>query len=57
VVRRNQLRRRLREVTRRKILPQLTALDVVLRARARAYEAPFADLAADLEQWQRSHSA
>lgn len=50
-VARNKLRRRLRELGRRRILPRLRPLDVVLRTRARAYTARFADLAADLESW------
>jgi ribonuclease P protein component len=48
-VRRNLLRRRLREIGRRSVLPRLTApLDIAVRARAVAYAAPFAALHAEL---------
>ena len=41
-VRRNQLRRRLREIGRRHVLPVLeTPTDALVRARPAAYEAPF----------------
>ncbi len=41
-VARNRLRRRLREIGRRYVLPVLAApLDVGIRARPAAYEAPF----------------
>ncbi|MDH4043402.1 MAG: ribonuclease P protein component [Gemmatimonadota bacterium] len=51
-VARNQLRRRLREQARRRLLPQLPALDIVIRARPPAYTAVLADLTRDLEQWR-----
>lgn len=53
-VERNRLRRRLRELGRRRILPRLRPMDVVLRTRVHAYSARFADLAADLELWLSS---
>jgi len=44
-VHRNQLRRRLREIARRLVLPVLpTPTDVGVRARATAYEAPYETL-------------
>ncbi|UCD23268.1 MAG: ribonuclease P protein component [Gemmatimonadota bacterium] len=53
---RNRLRRKLREIARRSVLPELASMDVVLRTRASAYEAEFRDLAADLERWLQSLS-
>ena len=53
-VRRNQLRRRIREIARRRILHRLAAVDVVIKSRAAAYEADVDTLARDLEQWLSS---
>lgn len=53
-VRRNLLRRQLREIARRRILPRLAAVDVVIKSRAAAYDAPFDALTQDLEQWLSS---
>lgn len=53
-VRRNLLRRRLREIARRRILPRLAAVDVVVKSRAGAYDADVGTLANDLEQWLSS---
>jgi ribonuclease P protein component len=50
-VARNRLRRRLREIWRRRIAAQLSAVDVVVRARREAYRASYADLSADLVDW------
>lgn len=47
-VARNRLRRRLREILRREVLPVLPAIDLVVRARRTAYAAPFAVLRAEL---------
>ena len=48
-VERNRLRRRLREIGRRRILPVLAVpTDVAVRARANAYTASFAVLATEL---------
>jgi len=47
-VARNRLRRRLREILRRDILPQLPPIDVVIRAKRATYAAPFAVLRAEL---------
>jgi ribonuclease P protein component len=54
-VRRNLLKRRLREALRRQLLPRLDrtgiASDVLVRARREAYDVPYADLTAQLEEW------
>ena len=51
-VARNRLRRRLREIWRREILPQQPAADLIIRARREAYDAPFADLRSQLLAWR-----
>jgi ribonuclease P protein component len=52
-VARNLLKRRLREIGRRRLLPALrgagVGLDVLVRARPQAYEADFADLREQLD--------
>lgn len=54
-VRRNGLKRRLRELLRREVLPRLDEVgarrDVLVRARREAYEARYIDLASELEGW------
>jgi ribonuclease P protein component len=45
---RNQLKRRVREIVRVEVLPNLPAVDLVLRARPTAYALPFDALAAEL---------
>jgi ribonuclease P protein component len=52
VVRRNRLRRRLREYARRRVLRGLPGGDLVIRARPPAYAAHSVALAADLERWR-----
>ena len=47
-VARNRLRRRLREILRRVVAPQLPPIDLVVRAKRAAYSAPFAMLRAEL---------
>lgn len=47
-VARNRLRRRLREILRREVLATLAPVDLVVRAKRVAYEAPFAALRAEL---------
>jgi ribonuclease P protein component len=47
-VARNQLRRRVREILRRDVLPLLPTVDLVVRAKRSAYAAPFAALRAEL---------
>lgn len=44
IVERNRLRRRLRELTRTRVIPQLGNVDVVVRSLPSAYEASFAEL-------------
>lgn len=51
-VARNRLRRRLREVWRREVLPVQPAWDVVLRARRESYAATFAILRSELLAWR-----
>ncbi|MGH7483814.1 MAG: ribonuclease P protein component [Longimicrobiales bacterium] len=56
-VERNRLKRRLREILRREILPKLERdvevgpRDVLVRARAEAYEASFEELRTELLAW------
>ncbi len=52
IVQRNRLRRRLRELARRQLLPHLTSMDLVIRSRSRAYNADFHRLAAEFGGWQ-----
>ncbi len=47
-VRRNRLKRRVREIVRRELLPTVTANDVLIRARRQAYDAPITALQAEL---------
>jgi ribonuclease P protein component len=49
-VERNRLKRRLREIARRQVLPALPPLDLVVRARPEAYGASFDALAAELSR-------
>ena len=58
---RNRVKRRLRELSRTRILPTDVAADVVIRIRPEAYRAPFSSLATDVErvivqlqQWRES---
>ncbi len=53
-VARNRLRRRLREIARRRLLPDLPAIDLLIRPKPEAYAADWADLEAVLERWARS---
>jgi ribonuclease P protein component len=53
-VARNRLRRRLREIARRRVLPGLAPVDLVVRPRPDAYRAAFDTLADDLDTWRRS---
>jgi ribonuclease P protein component len=50
VVKRNRLRRRLRELVRVLLIPKLSGLDLVIRALPSAYVADFKELAAEVEQ-------
>ena len=49
-VRRNQLKRRLKEIIRTEILTTLAIVDVIIRARPNAYDAQFSVLASELKQ-------
>lgn len=55
IVERNLVKRRLREILRRDVLPELArsgrAMDVLVRARREAYGAPFATLREELLGW------
>lgn len=54
-VRRNLVKRRLKEALRREILPRLgesgVAMDIIVRARREAYDTSYARLAAELTTW------
>lgn len=54
-VRRNVVKRRLKEALRREVLPRLddagVTRDVLVRARREAYDTPYAVLAAELTAW------
>ena len=54
---RNGVRRRIREIMRRNVLPALGPIDAVIRARPAAYGATFHQLSLDIESWARSLSA
>lgn len=49
-VERNRLKRRLRELVRTRMLPQLPPADVVIRPAPAAYDASFEALALDIEK-------
>jgi len=49
-VARNRVKRRLRELSRTRILPADVAADVVIRIRPEAYQARFASLATDIDR-------
>jgi len=48
IVERNLVKRRLRELVRIKLLPELERIDVLIRAKAEAYDSSFAQLASDV---------
>jgi ribonuclease P protein component len=48
---RNRLRRRLREHARRRLLPHVPPVDILIRARPPAYAAGPAELTHDLDRW------
>ena len=58
IVERNRVKRRLREVLRREVLPWLSdhgiAVDVLVRARREAYGASFAALREELVGWMKA---
>ena len=49
-VARNRVKRRLRELSRTRLLPTDVAADVVIRIRPEAYRAPFESLATDVDR-------
>jgi ribonuclease P protein component len=49
-VMRNRLKRRLRELSRIRLLTTQLAADIVIRVRPNAYDASFADLALEMDQ-------
>ena len=49
-VARNQVKRRLRELTRLRLLPSGLPFDVVVRIRPEAYDAAFDQLTADIDR-------
>jgi ribonuclease P protein component len=55
IVDRNRLKRRLREIARRELLPRLrekgVSVDLLVRARREAYEAEFEELRRQLVEW------
>jgi ribonuclease P protein component len=51
-VARNRLRRQLREIWRRDVLPQSPAWDLVIRARQEAYGQPFGELRRQVVGWR-----
>ena len=54
IVERNRVKRRLRELGRRRVLPRLdlldTPMDVLIRARGKAYDAAFDALGRDVDE-------
>lgn len=50
-VARNRLRRQLRDIARRSLLPFLLPIDLVIRATPSAYRSSFTELRAELENW------
>ena len=52
-VERNRLKRRLREIVRTRVLGNLPALDVVIRARPSTYDAEFSALVDELGESSR----
>jgi ribonuclease P protein component len=48
IVKRNQLKRRLREIVRQNILQRILPVDMIVRARPEAYSATFTSLERDL---------
>ena len=50
IVERNRLRRRLREIVRTNLIPEITRMDIVVRSFPSAYEASFAQLKAEVQR-------
>lgn len=49
-VKRNRVKRRLRELARMRVLPKLEQMDLLLRAKPPAYGATFEQLASDVDE-------
>ena len=56
-VARNRLRRRLREIWRREVLPVQPAWDLIIRARREAYDASFDSLRRQVLAWRDTVAA
>ena len=56
-VQRNQLKRRLRELTRLRLLRAIPPMDLVIRARRETYDVSFEQLAKDVDDIQRRVSS
>lgn len=50
-VKRNKMRRRLREILRRRVLPNLPPVDLVIRCSKKAYATRWSTLSKELELW------
>jgi len=50
IVERNRLRRRLREIVRTNLIPEITRMDIVVRSFPSAYEASFAQLKIEVQR-------
>jgi ribonuclease P protein component len=50
VVERNRVKRRLRELVRTTVLPELGQVDLLIRAKPEAYDSTFSELNADVAQ-------
>jgi ribonuclease P protein component len=57
VVERNRLKRRLREIVRTQLLAGLGSIDMIVRAQASAYDAPFSALVEELTHMLGSRSS
>jgi ribonuclease P protein component len=54
IIERNRVKRRLREIVRTELLPELGAIDLLIRAKPEAYSSSFEQLSGDLgvvSQW------
>jgi ribonuclease P protein component len=54
IVERNRVKRRLREIVRTRVLPELNGIDLLIRARPEAYGSSFQQLSVDadtIRQW------
>jgi len=49
IVDRNRVKRRLREIVRTRVLPELSSIDLLIRAKPEAYGSSFDQLSSDVE--------